>query len=46
MSIDEMKKNVNRIFITCLELRGGGGEIGWGRGAGWRNDPNNVCTCE
>jgi hypothetical protein len=19
---------------------------GWGRGAGWRNDPNNVCTCE
>jgi hypothetical protein len=18
----------------------------WGRGAGWRNDPNNVCTCE
>jgi hypothetical protein len=24
----------------------GGREIGWGRGAGWRNDPNNVCTCE
>jgi hypothetical protein len=19
---------------------------GWGRSAGWRNDPNNVCTCE
>jgi hypothetical protein len=19
---------------------------GWGRGAGWRNNPNNVCTCE
>jgi hypothetical protein len=18
----------------------------WERGAGWRNDPNNVCTCE
>jgi hypothetical protein len=23
----------------------GGGEW-WARGAGWRNDPNNVCTCE
>jgi hypothetical protein len=22
----------------------GGG--GWRRGTGWRNDPNNVCTCE
>jgi hypothetical protein len=19
---------------------------GWGMGAGWRNDPKNVCTCE
>jgi hypothetical protein len=19
---------------------------GWGKGAGGRNDPNNVCTCE
>jgi hypothetical protein len=18
----------------------------WGMGAGWRNDPNNVCTCK
>jgi hypothetical protein len=25
---------------------GGGGREGEGRGAGWRNDPNNVCTCE
>jgi hypothetical protein len=24
----------------------GGGRRGWGRGAGDRNDPNNVCTCE
>jgi hypothetical protein len=24
---------------TCLELR-------WGGEGGWRNDPNNVCTCE
>jgi hypothetical protein len=24
---------------------GGRGE-GWRREAGWRNDPNNVCTCE
>jgi hypothetical protein len=19
---------------------------GWGRSAGWRNDPKNVCTCK
>jgi hypothetical protein len=19
---------------------------GWGRGVGWRNDPNNLCTCK
>jgi hypothetical protein len=25
---------------------GGEGGIGWGRGAGERYDPNNVCTCE
>jgi hypothetical protein len=25
---------------------GGRGERGLGRVAGWRNDPNNVCTCE
>jgi hypothetical protein len=24
----------------------GGRETRWGRGAGWRNDPNDVCTCE
>jgi hypothetical protein len=23
-----------------------GGRRGWGRGAGGRNDPNKVCTCE
>jgi hypothetical protein len=24
------------------------GEVGrrWGRRAGWRNDPNSICTCE
>jgi hypothetical protein len=27
----------------ALELTGEGVEKG---GAGWRNDPNNVCTCE
>jgi hypothetical protein len=26
-------------------VRGRGGER-WERGAGGRNDPNNVCTCE
>jgi hypothetical protein len=25
---------------------GGKGKEGGGRGAGGRNDPNNVCTCE
>jgi hypothetical protein len=29
----------------CLEVRGVG-ERGRGRGAGGRNGPNNVCTCE
>jgi hypothetical protein len=24
----------------------GGGEERWGTGVGWKNDPNNVCTCE
>jgi hypothetical protein len=27
------------------ETEEGRGE-GWGRRAAWRNDPNNVCTCE
>jgi hypothetical protein len=29
----------------CLELSGERAD-GWRREAGWRNDPNNVCTCE
>jgi hypothetical protein len=31
--------------MTCLELRVEG-RRGWGREAGEKNDPNNVCTCE
>jgi hypothetical protein len=30
---------------TCLKLRRKRREM-WGRGTVWRNDPNNVCTCE
>jgi hypothetical protein len=30
---------------TCLELKQGGEKV-WGKGAGWKNDPNNVCMCE
>jgi hypothetical protein len=37
-----LRKAQNRF---CLEERGEG-ERGWGLGAGERNDPKNVCTCE
>jgi hypothetical protein len=36
-------KSVIRAEWTCLKLRAGGRV---GKEAGWRNDPNNVYTCE
>jgi hypothetical protein len=38
-------KSVIRTEKDLLETDRETGE-GEGRGAGWRNDPNNVCTCE
>jgi hypothetical protein len=38
-------KSVTRENRFCLKLKAGAG-WGGGRRTGWRNDPNNVCTCE
>jgi hypothetical protein len=37
-------KSVIRAEWDLPETEGVG--EGWRRGAGWRNDPNNVCSCE
>jgi hypothetical protein len=38
-------KSVTRVERDLPETEKGMGD-GWGRVVGWRNDPNNVCTCE
>jgi hypothetical protein len=39
-------KLVNKAEQDLPGTEGGREGRGWGRGTGWRNDPNNVCTCE